>query len=225
MHLEVQVIRSALSVARVADEAEHVAGLDPGAVLSEGRVRREVGVVVLVPLPVPKPQPPPSDLVPARREDGAVRHGEDRSSERGEDVVAVVPPGCRARGAEVVREGRRSIHGKDVTLSGDVWDHTRRRVAHDLGRLRCSAGGLALGLVRQLRGSSRRRPSLTRGLLWRATVTHPRLHSSRSTAAVRRRRSCRRSRRARSSFRVTEEKLRAGRKAAVLLRQDERGHR
>jgi hypothetical protein len=47
MHLEVEVIRGALRVSRVADEAEHVARIDDGPVHGQRRVCREVCVVVL----------------------------------------------------------------------------------------------------------------------------------------------------------------------------------
>ena len=48
-------------------------------------------VVELVPLAVPQPEAVATDVVPADREDGAVRAGEHRRAEGGEDVVAVVP--------------------------------------------------------------------------------------------------------------------------------------
>ena len=91
MHLEVEVVRRALRVAGVADEAEHVAGVDVRAVDRERRVGGEMRVVELVAPVVAEPEPPAADLVPADGEDGPVRDREERRAERREDVVAVVP--------------------------------------------------------------------------------------------------------------------------------------
>ena len=105
-------VRRALGVAGVADEAEHLAGLDVHPVAGDRREGGEVRVVELVSLRVAQPEPVASDVVPADREDEPVGAGEDRRAERREDVVAVVPvPGdVAAEGAEAVavrRRGRR----------------------------------------------------------------------------------------------------------------------
>ena len=52
MNLEVEVVGRPLGVAGVADEADHLAGLDVVPVPGRGRVRGEVRVVVLVALAV-----------------------------------------------------------------------------------------------------------------------------------------------------------------------------
>src|SRR5512132_1787466 len=102
MDLEVQVEGRPFGVAGVADEAEHGAGADLRVVERVRGVRREVRVVELVPPAVAEPETPAADLVPADGEDGAVRDGENRSAERREDVVAVVPGHVGPRGAERV---------------------------------------------------------------------------------------------------------------------------
>src|SRR6266568_4839809 len=86
-----EVVRRSLGVARVADEADYLPGLDAIAVPCRRRVSGEVGVVELVPLAVAHPEAVSADVVPADREHRPVRAGEDRSAERGEDVVAVMP--------------------------------------------------------------------------------------------------------------------------------------
>ena len=48
-------------------------------------------VVELVAGVVAQPEPPAADIVPADREHRSVRDGEQRRTERREDVVAVVP--------------------------------------------------------------------------------------------------------------------------------------
>ena len=90
VHLEVEVRRRALGVARVAHEADHLPRLDARAVEDERRERREVRVVEGVALPVAQPEPVAADLVPAEREDRAVGERDDRLAELAEDVVAVV---------------------------------------------------------------------------------------------------------------------------------------
>ena len=56
-----------------------------------------MGVVELVAAAVAQPEAPAADLVPADREDGAVRHGEQRGAERREQVLAVVPAAHHGR--------------------------------------------------------------------------------------------------------------------------------
>ena len=90
VHLEVEVVRRALGVARVAHEADHLAGLHVRAVRRGRREGGEVRVVELVALLVEEPEPVAADLVPADREDGAVGDGDERLAELAEDVVAVV---------------------------------------------------------------------------------------------------------------------------------------
>ncbi len=91
MHLEVNVIRRSLRITGVADEAEDVARVHDRAVHRERRVSREMRVVVLPALVVAEPEAPAADPVPPDGEDGAVRDGEQRRSERREDVVSVMP--------------------------------------------------------------------------------------------------------------------------------------
>ena len=92
-----------LRVARVADEAEHVAGVDDRAVHGERRVGGEMRVVVLVAVVVAQPEPPAADVVPADREHRAVRDGEQRRAERREDVVAVMPAARHVTAQRAVR--------------------------------------------------------------------------------------------------------------------------
>src|SRR5205823_11551395 len=77
MHLEVQVVRRSLSIARVSDEAEDVSGVDHRTVPRERRVRGEVRVVVLVSGAVTEPEAVAADFVPA---DGEHRAGCDREN-------------------------------------------------------------------------------------------------------------------------------------------------
>ena len=94
-----QVVGRALRVARVAHEADHVAGVHLVAVPRERGERREVRVVELVSLPVAQPEPVAAEVVPADREDRAVGDREERRAERREDVLAVVPADTPARAA------------------------------------------------------------------------------------------------------------------------------
>ena len=87
-----------------------------------------MGVVELVPLPVAQPEPVAAEVVPADREHGAVGDGEQRGSERREDVLAVMPADAGPGRAERVGERRRPVDREDVPLRGE-----RRR---DVGRRR-----------------------------------------------------------------------------------------
>ena len=89
--LEVQVERRSLRVARVADEPDHVAGVDLVPIYRHRRERRKVRVVVEIARAVADPEAVAADLVPADGEDRAGCTGEERRSQRGEDVVAVMP--------------------------------------------------------------------------------------------------------------------------------------
>ena len=88
----------------------------------ERRVGGEMRVVELVALGVAEPQPPAADLVPADRVDGAVCDGEQRRSERREDVLAVVPAAddVGARSAERVAERGRAENGEDEALAREL---------------------------------------------------------------------------------------------------------
>ena len=88
------------------------------AVDRERRERREVRVVELVPEPVAQPEPVAADVVPADREERAVRDREDRRAERREDVLAVVPAVVGATGAERVDERSRAVDREDVAAAG-----------------------------------------------------------------------------------------------------------
>src|SRR6266568_4564707 len=91
MNLAVQVEGCPLRIARVAGEADDVTGVHLAAVHRKGRERREVCVVEEISLAVAKPEPVSSDLVPSHGEDGAGSNCEEGRTERGEDVVAMVP--------------------------------------------------------------------------------------------------------------------------------------
>ena len=73
-------------------------------------------VVELVPGAVAEPEAPAADVVPADREDRAVRDREERCAERREDVLAVVPAArdVARGGAERVAERRRAVDREDV---------------------------------------------------------------------------------------------------------------
>ena len=150
MDLEVEVERGAARVPRVADEPEHGAGLDLGAVHRNRRVRGEVRVVELVALGVDEPEPVPADLVPAHREDDAVGDREGGRAVRREDVVAVVP-GRRAIRAEGVDERRGAPDREDVAAlaqrRGDLRDRAvrGRDQRQVVGRLRRDAADVGLG--------------------------------------------------------------------------------
>src|SRR5439155_13077705 len=79
-------------------------------------------VVELVPLAVAEPDAVAPDVVPADREDGAVRAGKHRRAERGEDVIAVVPVPrhVAAEGAEAVPEVVRAVNREDVRAGGQL---------------------------------------------------------------------------------------------------------
>ena len=62
MDLEVEVRRTAVGVAGVADETDDVARFDASPLDGERRVRREVRVVELVALRVAQPEPVAADL-------------------------------------------------------------------------------------------------------------------------------------------------------------------
>ena len=110
-----QVVRASCSASPVlptkpsTSPASHLAAVD-----GERRERGEVRVVELVAVPVAEPEPVAADVVPADREDRAVGDGEDRRAERREDVLAVVPAGGGAAGAEGVGERRRPVDREDV---------------------------------------------------------------------------------------------------------------
>src|SRR5215203_4077585 len=81
----------ALSIARIAHEADHVTRLDLSPVDRERREGREVCVVELVAGTVAEPETVAAEVVPADRENGSVRDREQWSAERRKDVDAVVP--------------------------------------------------------------------------------------------------------------------------------------
>jgi hypothetical protein len=118
VHLEVEVERRALGVARVPDEAEDIAGADVPSVDGERRVGGEVGVVELVSALVAEPEAVAADVVPADLEDGAVGDREDRRAEGGEDVVAVVPAAgdVTARRPEGIAVPGGTVHREDVAV-------------------------------------------------------------------------------------------------------------
>ena len=128
MHLEVHVVRRPLSVAGVAEEAEHVTGAHDRAVHRERRVRGEVRVVELVARVVPEPETPAADAVPADCEHRAVRDREQRRAERGEDVVAVMPAtrDIATECAEGVDERRVAVDGKHVAAGAEFRRHVGR---------------------------------------------------------------------------------------------------
>ena len=97
MHLEVEVRLRRERVARVADEADHVAAVDGAVVAREPRVAGEMRVVEVVAGVVDEPEPPPADAVPADREDRSVGDRDDRRPERREQIVAVVPAAGHVR--------------------------------------------------------------------------------------------------------------------------------
>ena len=152
--LEVKVRRRPLRVARVADEAEHVSGPHDRTVHGERRVRGEVRVVELVPARVAKPEAPAADGVPADGEDEAVRHCEERSADRGVDVVAVMPVAgdVAAEGAVGVGDRRGAVHRKDVAGLSEARRDVRRR-----GKQRREPGPSRLGRRRGRRGERERR--------------------------------------------------------------------
>src|SRR6266496_3419978 len=147
--LEVEVRRRAGRVAGVPDEAEHFAGLDMEAVLREWREGRKVRVVELVALRVAQPEAVAANVVPADREDDPVGAGEDRGSERREDVVAVVPvPGhVTPEGAESVDERDGPVNGEDVAAGGQLRMETGRNRQE-----RRPAAVAALAVALRLRG-------------------------------------------------------------------------
>ncbi len=130
MDLEVEVVRRVLGVTRVPHEADHVARSHLRAVDREGRERREVRVVELVAGGILQPEAEPADVVPPDRVDDPVGDGENRSAQRSEDVLAVVPAGCRARGVEGVRVRRSAVDREDVAALRQTRDHVRRHTPH-----------------------------------------------------------------------------------------------
>src|SRR5207248_3485538 len=156
---EMEVRRRAGRVAGVPDEAEHLAGLDMEAVLRERREGREVRVVELVALRVAQPEAVAADVVPADREDDSVGAGEDRGSERREDVVAVVPvPGnVTAEGAEGVDERDRPVNGEDVAAGGQLrMEAGRNRQERRPAAVAAIAVALRLRRLRRLLAAFRR---------------------------------------------------------------------
>ena len=114
VHLEVQVVGRPLGVAGVAHEPDDLARLHVCAVRGRGREGREMGVVELVSLLVEDPEPVAADLVPADREDRAVRDREERLAELAEDVVAVVIGDVGAGGAVGVDVRSRPVDREDI---------------------------------------------------------------------------------------------------------------
>ena len=88
---------------RIADEPDHVAATDGAIVSSEPRVAGEMRVVEVVARVIHEPEPPAADSVPADREDRAVGDRDDRSPERSEEIVAVVPVAGNIRPLPAVR--------------------------------------------------------------------------------------------------------------------------
>jgi hypothetical protein len=152
MDLEVKVVGGPRRIPGVADEPDHVAGLDLGAILGERRVGREVRVVVLVSLSVAKPEPVAAKTVPADLEERPVGHCQDGCAQPGENVVAVMPARIGSRGVEIVGERRGAVDREHVALTGDLGLDVRGRVEHDRRRPRVSPAGLRR---RGLRGDVR----------------------------------------------------------------------
>src|SRR5579862_3780136 len=121
--LEVEVRERRERIARVADEADHLASPYAALPQSERAVAGEVGVVELVAGAIADPEPPAAELLPADTVQRPGGHGDDRRSERGEDVVAVVPAAgnVAARRAVGVAE-RDGARDREV-----VWAAVERR--------------------------------------------------------------------------------------------------
>jgi hypothetical protein len=128
MDLEVEVVGRPFGVAGVAHEPDDLACLHVRAVRRGRRERGQVRVVELVALAVEDPQPVAADLVPADREDGPVRAGDERLAELPEDVVAVVVGHVRARGPVAVDVRGGAVDGEHVAA--------RRQLRMELERLR-----------------------------------------------------------------------------------------
>ena len=160
MNLEVEVGRPARGVARVADESDHRPGADARAVGGDGGEPQEMRVVEEVARAVAQPEPPAADVVPADREQHAVRDGHDRRAARREDVDAVVPADVAARGSPTVAERGVREDGKHVRAAGErrravIGRRTAARAAVRVcgGRRR---GRLLVGLGARPRGLRRR---------------------------------------------------------------------
>src|SRR5579862_4053304 len=91
MNLEVEMRRRGDGVAGVPDEADDLACAHMLRVKVVAGVSGQVRVIELITAAITHPQTPAADLVPADAVDRPVRDGDDRRSERSEDVVAVVP--------------------------------------------------------------------------------------------------------------------------------------
>ena len=78
-------------VAGAAEEADHLSPAHVPVLQDPARVGGEVGVVEPVAGRVLEPEAPAADRVPADEAERAGHHGDHRSAERGEEVVAVVP--------------------------------------------------------------------------------------------------------------------------------------
>ena len=117
-----EVRRTALGVAGVADEADDVARLDTAPLDRKRRVRRKVRVVELVALGVAQPEPVAADLGEPDRVERAVGDREQRRALGGEDVLPVVPAAgdVRPRAPEAVAERGRAVDGEDVAARGEL---------------------------------------------------------------------------------------------------------
>ena len=121
-----EVVRRPLGVAGVAHEADHLSRLDVRAVHGVDRERGEVRVVELVAGLVDDPEPVAADLVEADGEDDAVGAGDERLTERAEDVVAVVVRDVCALRAERVDVGRRAVDREHVAAGRELRLHLER---------------------------------------------------------------------------------------------------
>ena len=159
MNLEVKVRRRRERIAGVADEADHVAGLDALRVQSERRIAREMRVVELVAYAVAYPEPPAAEALPADAVERAVRDGDDGRAERGEDVVAVVPvPGnVAAEPAVRVAVTRAGGDREHVVPEAERRRHRQRIVAQAALALAPAFGLTASGLLLQPSGPRRMR--------------------------------------------------------------------
>ncbi len=158
--LEVQVERRALRVARVAEEADHVAGVHLRARLRDRGVGREVAVVEEVPVGVAQPLLATADVAPADLHERAVVDGQHRRAEGREEVDALVEARIRARRAEVVLEARAAGEREEVARAEQR--RLRRGVDRRIQRVaargrRVAARGAAVGDARLARDVGRQR--------------------------------------------------------------------
>jgi hypothetical protein len=101
--LEMQVRRTRERVTGVADEADHLSRPHIARVEDGRGVSGEMGVVELVGDAVAHPDPPAAGLPPADAVDRSACDGDDRRSERREDVVSVMPPAVDVAAEVAVR--------------------------------------------------------------------------------------------------------------------------